>query len=84
MDTINNNIPVTTSLYRPTPASSLQGNLAQYYERTSKFVHEKFNEMISPPNAPEDQSVKMKKAKEATEKTKMNPLGMGSNLDIYA
>ena len=84
MDTNNNiNTSVATSLYRPAPASSLQNNLAQYYERTSKFVHEKFKEMVSPPNAPEDMSKKMKAMKNE-EKPKMNPLGMGSNLDIYA
>jgi hypothetical protein len=83
MESIANQSAAMTSLYRPIPVSTLQGNLAQYYQRTSKFVDEQFDELV---NVPGQEGLKSKSAlkDEAKEKPRLNPSGVGGALDIYA
>ncbi|MBD3267144.1 hypothetical protein GF373_10785 [bacterium] len=82
MESISNQTPGTT-LFRPTPASTLQNNLAQFYEKTSQFVDEQFRDMSEVPEHPKRSLVQMD-VDENSEKPRLNPTGIGAKVDLYA
>ncbi|MDX9753445.1 MAG: hypothetical protein RBU29_05755 [bacterium] len=82
MESIGNQATQISTLYRPAPATALQSNLAQYYEKTSSFVGEKFKDLVDVPGNENDR--RPQKSSSDTEKPRLNPAGVGSRLDIYA
>lgn len=82
MESIANHPASLTSLYRPVPVSTLQSNLAHFYQRTSKFVEEHFQEMVSAQTG-QKESASSEETTKDTSKHRMNPTGMGGLLDIY-
>ncbi len=72
------------TIFRPTPSNTLQKDLAQFYERTSDFVNEKFKELaegqeIETPkrqirNRPNDDG--------EPSTPRLQPLGMGTMVDL--
>ncbi|MGI6455302.1 MAG: hypothetical protein ACOX5R_06710 [bacterium] len=78
MNTINNTLANT--LYRPVSAGSLQGNLAQYYERTAKYVNEQFHELTGT-NVKEEHLPDLKQT-DISESERLQPKGLGTLLDI--
>jgi hypothetical protein len=81
VNTLQSGVSDSTSLFRPRPVTELQNNLAQFYERTSRFVNDQFSDMM------ENKSPEMKKTKSQnlpadTEGPRLNPKGMGTIVDI--
>ncbi len=73
----------TTSLYKPTPASELQSNLAHFYQRTSNFVDEQFEKMIE--DSDEVIPTTTRRSQEShSDAPRLNPQGMGTLVDLYA
>ena len=82
LDSISKPTTWSTTLFRPIPVNQLQQNLAQFYERTSSFVQDQFQEMAelsqygSPPQ-------KTKREEDSRfESPRLNPQGLGTLLDI--
>ena len=71
----------TTSLFRPVPISTLQNNLAEYYQRTADFVGERFHDMISTGDQSRSPSQEKKMKSEGTQH-RINPIGLGMRVDI--
>lgn len=71
-------------LYRPIPTNQLQQNLAHFYERTSSFVQDQLNEMFDQ-RTNESSSNPPRHHQPAAEdgRSKLNPRGMGTLIDIY-
>lgn len=76
------NSPFNNSIFRPQPLSTLQNNLAQYYERTSEFVDEQFKELAEAPG----ESPRRRNAVQESERNenlpRLQPKGMGKLVDI--
>lgn len=81
---IHPNLP-RTSLFRPVPASELQQNLAEHFQRTADFVDENFQAMRETSakkvesETPEPESPQ----KRASLRERIRPVGLGSQLDIF-
>ena len=81
VDTVQGSVSQNASLFRPRPINELQSNLAQFYERTSRFVNEQFKELIDGQggeprkgnlqNSPNDESV-----------PRLKPQGIGTIVDL--
>ena len=82
VDTAVNHLSNTTSLFRPVPASRLQSNLAQYYERTSEFVNEQFEKFMDETPSEKKQS-RVNTSNDDGEQIKLQPKGIGAHVDLY-
>jgi len=77
------------SLFRPTPLSQLQSNLAGFYSKTSQLVKEKFEDMVSlrssgmEPSNERHSPLRGRHAEESESELIRAP-GMGRLIDIYA
>lgn len=83
MESINNQSVQSSTLYRPAPATALQSNLSQYYEKTSSFVGEKFKDLVDVPDLNNNKAGSTVSSSEQ-DKPRLNPAGIGRRLDIYA
>ena len=77
------------SLFRPTPLSQLQSNLAGFYSKTSQLVKEKFEDMVSlrssgMESSGESHSAPRARETENAEARLVRAPGMGRLVDIYA
>jgi hypothetical protein len=75
------------SLFRPSPPSVLQSNLAEYYQRTSEFVKEQFGELKRPSVQESERNGATTFTDDSNEENtppRIKPLGLGANFDIYA
>lgn len=72
--------PRSASLFRPAPASTLQNNLAEYYQKTADFVDGRYEAMNAEPEAAprrgRDSEDEEKPAK------RLNPRGLGQLVDM--
>ena len=82
LETVNETIAHSTTLFRPVPVSKLQKNLASFYERTSRFVDEQFRELVDGA-APEKSAASAAQTDHQEEVTQLKPPGLGALIDIY-
>lgn len=85
INTINPNLR-SASLFQPVPASQLQQNLAEHFQRTADFVDENFQEMrdattqkLEADSPEQEQPTK----KGASLRERIRPAGLGARLDIF-
>jgi len=81
-DTIQGSWAETQSLFRPIPTNRLQSNLAFFYQRTSQFVEDQFQEMLASNGL--EPKTKGKETQEASreENPRLRPKGIGHLIDI--
>ncbi|HOJ61876.1 MAG TPA: hypothetical protein PK878_16455 [bacterium] len=82
LDSISQPAAWSTSLFRPVPVNQLQQNLAQFYERTSSFVQEQFQEMAELAQYGNHSSKTKRESETRTAPPRLNPQGLGTFLDI--
>lgn len=77
MDSITN-----STLFHPVTMNSLQGDLARYYERTSEYVGEQFQELMTHSvEDPKSKATAQTETKEA--KPRLRPKGLGNMIDMF-
>ncbi|MDP8244793.1 MAG: hypothetical protein P9L94_11970 [Candidatus Hinthialibacter antarcticus] len=84
LNAINPNLQ-STSLFRPVPASQLQQNLAEHFQRTADFVDENFQEMReATAKKVESDAPKLEEPQQrASLRERIRPAGLGAQLDIF-
>lgn len=84
LNTINPNFR-SASLFKPVPASQLQQNLAEHFQRTADFVDENFQEMrdATTQKLESDSPEQEQPQKRASLRERIRPAGLGARLDIF-
>ncbi len=83
IDSVTNPITNSVSLFRPVPLNKLQQNLSQFYEQTSSYVRDQFEQLNT-----EDMDVQYPRKKmfsptdSEDESPRLNPQGLGQFIDI--
>ena len=83
LDTVTNTIANAAKLFRPAPASHLQGNLANYYQKTSQFVEERFKEYAEGVESKQENHSGPNRDESNDSIPRLNPRGVGYRIDLY-
>lgn len=84
LDPIGNQFTNSTSLYQPVPINKLQQNLSQYYEKTSSFVREHFDQLMETGGENLKPQKKLLSVDETGDmQSRLNPQGIGQYVDIF-
>ncbi len=84
LNPINHSVK-SPSLFRPVPASELQQNLAEHFQRTAEFVDENFQAVrnTSAQKASENVTETEPQEKRSLLRDRIRPAGLGGRLDIF-
>ena len=84
INTINPNIR-GAALFKPVPASQLQQNLAEHFQRTADFVDENFQAMrdTTTEKLDSEKPEENQPQRGASLRERIRPAGLGARLDIF-